>query len=116
MCFWCLLYTDTTITIAAATATVAAITAAACRSATAPLLTPQLQAFPGMKIYDLDTVFVARNETEKQHFSITMDVVKQSNMASSRQTLSMKDAVPPMHSQLFGVRMTSSDCSSRRRW
>lgn len=114
MCFWCLLYTDTTITIAAATATVAAITAAACRSATAPHLTPQ--AFPGMKIYDLDTVFVARNETEKQHFSITMDVVKQSNMASSRQTLSMKDAVPPMHSQLFGVRMTSSDCSSRRRW
>eukprot|EP00729_Bicosta_minor_P007120 gene7120-2897_t len=62
-----------------------------------------IAAFPGMKIYDLDTVFVARNETEKQHFSITMDVVKQSNMASSRQTLSMKDAVPPMHSQLFGA-------------
>ena len=62
-----------------------------------------LQAFPGMKIYDLDTVFVACNETPKTHFSIAMDVVKHSNMASSRQELRLKDTVPPMHCQLFGA-------------
>ena len=56
-----------------------------------------------MKIYDLDTVFVASNETAGTYFSIAMDVVKHSNMVSSRQELKLKDTVPPGYCQLFGA-------------